>query len=32
MEEDLSLKDKALLFEMVATTDLNVAEDLSQLN
>ena len=31
MEEDLSLKDKALLFEMDATTNLNVAEDLSQL-
>jgi hypothetical protein len=31
MEEDLSLKDKALLFEMDAATNLNVAEDLSQL-
>ena len=32
MEEDLSLKDKALLFETVATTNLDVAEDLSWLN
>jgi hypothetical protein len=29
VEEDLSLKDKALLFETDATTNLNVAEDLS---
>ena len=31
VEEDLSLKDKALLFKMDATTNLNVAEDLSWL-
>jgi hypothetical protein len=31
VEEDLSLKDKALLFETDAATSLNVAEDLSQL-
>jgi hypothetical protein len=31
MEEDLSLKDKALLFETDTTTNLNVAEDLSRL-
>ncbi len=30
--EDLSLKDKALLFKTDATTNLNVAEDLSRLN
>jgi hypothetical protein len=31
VEEDLSLKDKALLFETDAATNLNVAEDLSRL-
>ncbi len=31
MKEDLSLKDKAMLFERDATTNLNAAEDLSQL-
>ena len=29
LEEDLALKDKALLFETDETTNLNVAEELS---